>query len=126
MQCLGLYLADSARAWLKGLPVESIRTWSEFYQKFTKTFAATYKRPASIEDLRSCTQKRGESIRSDISRWTNVRNSAEGVSEERAIDAFIAGVTREDLKEELGRIGPSTTTHLMKIANKWAKGEDSV
>ena len=68
----------------------------------------------------------GESIRSYISRWTNVHNTAEGVSEERAIDAFIAGVTREDLKEELGCIGPSTTTHLMEIANKWAKGEDSV
>ena len=28
MQCMGLYLADSARAWLRGLPAESIRTWS--------------------------------------------------------------------------------------------------
>ena len=38
----------------------------------------------------------------------------------------IDGLFREDLREELGRIGPSTTGHLMEIANKWAKGEDSV
>ena len=76
--------------------------------------------------MRACTQKKGESIRSYISRWTNIHNAAEGVSEERAIDAFVAGISREDLKEELGRLGPATTTHLMEISNKWAKGEDSV
>ena len=111
---------------MRGLPAESIRTWSELYTKFTKTFSATYKRPANIEELRACVQKKGESIRSYISRWTNIRNAAEGVSKERAINAFIAGVSRGDLKEELGRLGPATTTHLMEIANKWAKGEDSV
>ena len=83
-------------------------------------------RSASIEELRACVQKRGESIRSYISRWTTIRNTAEGVSEERAVDAFVDGLFREDLREELGRIGPSTTGHLMEIANKWAKGEDSV
>ena len=55
-----------------------------------------------------------------------MHNTAEGVSEERAIDAFVAGISREDLKEELGRIGPGSIAHLMEIANKWAKGEDSV
>ena len=118
MQCLSLYLADSARAWMRGLPAESIRTWSELYMKFTKTFAATYKRPANIEELRACTQKKGESICSYISRWTNIHNAAEGVSEERAINAFVAGVSREDLKEELRRLGPGSITHLMEIANK--------
>ena len=43
IQCMSLYLADSARAWLRGLLAESIRTWSELRTKFTKTFAATYK-----------------------------------------------------------------------------------
>ena len=57
---------------------------------------------------------------------TKVHNTAEGVSEERAIDAFVAGISCEDLKEELGRIGPGSIAHLMEIAKKWAKGEDSV
>ena len=48
MQCMSLYLADSARAWLRGLPAESIRTWSELRTKFTKTFAATYKDRKSV------------------------------------------------------------------------------
>ena len=111
---------------MRGLPAESIRTWLELYTKVTKNFFATYKRPANIEELWACIQKKGESIRSYISRWTNIRNAAEGVSEERAIDAFITGVSRGDLKEELAHLGPPTTTHLMEIANKWAKGEDSV
>ena len=94
--------------------------------KFTKTFTATYKRPANVEELRACIQKKGESIRSYIARWTNIHNAAKGVSEERGIDAFVAGISHEDLKEELGCLGPATITHLMEIANKWAKGEDSV
>src|SRR3954468_2731226 len=68
----------------------------------------------------------GESIRSYILRWSNTKNSAVHISEERAIDAFKDGVKRQDIKEELGRVKPKTLDHLMDIANRWAYGEDSV
>src|SRR3954466_6112093 len=104
----------------------SIRSWEELAYSFIRNFKGTSKRPASIEELRACTQRTGESIRSYILRWSNTKNSAAHISEERAIDAFRDGVKRPDFKEELGRVKPKTLDHLMDIANRWADGEDSI
>jgi len=71
-------------------------------------------------------QRNNESIRSYIQRWTNIKNSAEDISEEIAIDAFRHGVLRRELREELGRSKPRTIKHLMEISNRWADGEDSI
>jgi hypothetical protein len=46
------------------------------------------------------------------------------VSDERAIDAFIAGLRRGDLVEEMGRIKPKTVLDLMDVANRFADGEN--
>jgi hypothetical protein len=46
------------------------------------------------------------------------------VSDERAIDAFIVGLRRGDLVEEMGRIKPKTISDLMDVANRFADGED--
>jgi hypothetical protein len=55
----------------------------------------------------------------------NKKNSAEDVSNERAVDAFASGLRRSDLVEELGRTKPKTVSELMDIANKFAHGEDA-
>jgi hypothetical protein len=55
----------------------------------------------------------------------NKKNSAENVSDERAIDAFAFGLCRSDLVEELGRIRPRTVSELMEVANRFADGEDA-
>jgi hypothetical protein len=47
------------------------------------------------------------------------------VSDERAIDAFIVGLRRADLVEEMGRIKPKIVPDLMDIANRFADGEDA-
>jgi hypothetical protein len=47
------------------------------------------------------------------------------VSDERAIDAFIVGLRRGDLVEEMGRIKPKTVSNLMDVANRFADGEDA-
>jgi hypothetical protein len=52
MQCLQLYLKDSARAWLRGLPKGSIKSWDDLVDAFVANFQATYKRPVGIEELR--------------------------------------------------------------------------
>ena len=54
MQCLQLYLKDSARAWLRGLPKGSIKSWDDLVDAFVANFQATYKRPVGIEELRHC------------------------------------------------------------------------
>jgi hypothetical protein len=70
-------------------------------------------------------QKSGETLRSYIQRWSIIKNSAENVSDERAIDAFAFGLRRSDLIEELGRIRPRTVSELMEVANRSADGEDA-
>lgn len=119
-------MKGSARAWLKSLPAGSIYNWDDLVDSFVRNFQATYKQPASIEELRACTQRSGESIRSYIQWWTILENTGEDISEERAIDAFNAGLRMRELKEELGNTKPKTIALLMDIANRWAYGEHSL
>jgi hypothetical protein len=55
----------------------------------------------------------------------NKKNSAEDVSDERAVDAFLAGLRHLDLVEELGRTKSRTVSELMEVANRFADGEDA-
>jgi hypothetical protein len=70
-------------------------------------------------------QKKDETLRSYIQRWSVIKNSAEDVSDERAIDAFSAGLRRSDLVEEIGRTKPRTVSKLMEVANRFTDGEDT-
>jgi cobalamin biosynthesis protein CobT len=54
-----------------------------------------------------------------------IKNSAENIFDERAIDAFNNGLHRTDFVEELGRVRPKTMGELMDLANTWASGEDA-
>jgi hypothetical protein len=60
-----------------------------------------------------------------MQRWSIIKNSVEDVSDERAVDAFLAGLRRTDLVEELGRTRPRTVSELMEVANRFADGEDA-
>jgi hypothetical protein len=126
LQLLSWHLKDNARAWLNNLALDSICSWEEFRQAFIANFRGTSRRPTSFEELRLCVQRTGENLRSYISRWISLRNTAENILPERAIDAFRDGLIRRDFKEELGRCKPKTVDHLMSLANEWADGEDSI
>jgi hypothetical protein len=98
LQLLSLHLKDNARAWLNNLAPDSIRSWEEFRQAFIANFRGTSRQPTSFEELRLCVQRTGENLRSYISRWISLRNTAENISPERAIDAFRDGLVRRDFK----------------------------
>jgi hypothetical protein len=70
-------------------------------------------------------QRKGEMLRSYIQCWSIIKNSAEEVSDEQAIDAFSEGLRRSDLVEEIGRTRPTTVAELMEQANKFADGENT-
>jgi hypothetical protein len=65
-------------------------------------------------------------MRAYIQWWSLIKNSAEHMSDGRAIDAYIGGIRRRDLVEELGRSNPRTVAELMETTNRWADGEDDV
>jgi hypothetical protein len=70
MQSLQLHLTDAARSWLSTLPNDSIGSWGELKSQFTRNFRSTYKRPASLEEVKSCIQRKNETLRSYIQRWS--------------------------------------------------------
>jgi hypothetical protein len=124
MQSLQLHLTGVARSWLSKLERGTIESWEELTKQFTSNFKSTYKRPASIEEVKACVQQHNETLRSYIQRGSIIKNSAIEVSDERAIDAFMLGLQQGDLVEEMGRIKPKTVSDLMDIANRFADGED--
>jgi hypothetical protein len=110
---------------LSKLEKETIGSWEELTKQFTSNFKSTYKRPASIEEVKACVQQRNETLRAYIQRWSIIKNSAVEVSDERAIDAFTLGLQRGDLVEEMGRLKPKIVSDLMDIANRFVDGEDA-
>src|SRR3954465_10300659 len=108
MQYVQLMLESSARHWLKNLPRGSISSWKQFRSAFIENFKSTYKRLASLEELRACKQGSRESLRAYIQRWTILKNSAKDISDESPIDAFRRGLQRIDFKEQLGRMKSRT------------------
>jgi hypothetical protein len=125
MQILQLHLTGAARSWLNTLPNDSIGCWGEQEGQFARNFRSIYKRPASLEEVKSCVQRKDETLRSFIQRWSIIKNSAEDISDERVVDAFSAGLHRLDLVEELGRTKPKSVSELMEVANRFADGEDA-
>jgi hypothetical protein len=110
---------------LNTIPNDSIGSWGELEIQFARNSCSTYKRPASLEEIKSCVQRKNETPRSYIQRWSVIKNSGEDISDERAIDAFAAGLHRSDLVEEVGRTKPMTVSELMEVANRFADGEDA-
>jgi hypothetical protein len=92
MQSLQLHLTGAARSWLSKLERETIGSWDELTKQFTSNFKSTYKRPASIKEVKACIQQRNETLRSYIQRWSIIKNSAVDVLDEKAIDAFTLGL----------------------------------
>jgi hypothetical protein len=125
MQSLQLHLTGTSRSWLNTLPNESIGSWGELESQFARNFCSTYKRPTSLEEVKACVQRKGETLRSYIQQWCVIKNSAEDISDERAIDAFSAGLRLSDLVEEIGRTMPTRVDELMEEANRFADGEDA-
>jgi hypothetical protein len=66
MQSLQLHLTGAARSWLNTLPNDSIGSWGELESQFARNFCSTYKRPTSLEEIKSCVQQKGEILRSYI------------------------------------------------------------
>jgi hypothetical protein len=84
MQSLQLHLTGASRSWLNTLHNDSIGSWGELESQFARNFRSTYKLPVSLEKIKSCVQKKDETLCSYIQRWSVIKNSAEDVSDERA------------------------------------------
>jgi hypothetical protein len=82
MQSIQLHLTGATQSWLSKLAKETIGSWDELTKQFTSNSRSTYKRLASLEEIKACTQKYNESLRSYIQRWSIIKKPAEDVSDE--------------------------------------------
>ena len=63
----------------------------DFESAFVTNFASTYKRPGRPHQLAECIQRKDEKDLDYLTRWSNLRNTCEGVQEQQAISFFING-----------------------------------
>jgi hypothetical protein len=89
-------------------------------------FQGTYVRPGNSWDLRSCTQKPGESLRDFIRRFSKCCTELLRVAQSEIVHAFLKGTTCRDLVRELGRNPPADSNELFDIATSFASGEEAV
>jgi hypothetical protein len=120
------HLADSARTWLEHLPASQIHNWDDLVRAFVGNFQGTYVRPRNSWDLRSCTQKPGESLRDFIRRFSKRCTELPNVAQSKIVHAFLEGTTCRDLVRELWRNPPVDSNELFDIATSFASGEKAV
>jgi hypothetical protein len=90
-----LMLQGSARTWLNIMPALHINSWYDFKEVFIKNFTGTYKRPPRPRQLALYKQCPDEPNRDYLTRWSEMRNSCEGVGEEQASGYFTDGCSTE-------------------------------
>jgi hypothetical protein len=123
---LPLHLADSARTWLEHLPASQIHNWDDLVHTFVGNFQGTYVRPGNSWDLRTCTQKPGESLRDFIRHFSKRCTELPSVAQSEIVHAFLKGTTCRDLVRELGRSPPVDSNELFDIVTSFASGEEAV
>jgi hypothetical protein len=121
-----LMLQGSARTWLNSLLPLRINLWLDFKEALIKNFTGTYKRPLRPRQLAHCKQGPDESDHDYLTRWSELRNSCEGVGEEHDIRYFTDGYRDGTLmKHKLNRAEPKTMTEFMAIADKYAMADSA-
>jgi hypothetical protein len=122
---LPLHLADSARTWLEHMLASHIHNWDDLVRTFVGNFQGTYVRPRNSWDLRSYTQKPGESLRDFIRHFSKRCTELPSVAQSEIVHAFLEGTTCRDLVRELGRSPPVDSNELFDIATCFASGEEA-
>jgi hypothetical protein len=123
---LPLHLGDAARTWLEHLLASQIHKWDDLVRTFVGNFQGTYVRPGNSWDLRSCTQKLGESLRDFIRCFSKRCTELPSVALSEIVHAFLEGTTCRDLVRDLGRSSPADSNELFDIATSFASGEEVV
>jgi len=122
-----LMLLGTARTWLNSLPPDSVNSWLDFEEVFVGNFNSTYKRPGRPRHLQLYTQKEKESDRDYLTRWSEMRNSCEGIDEREAIRYFTDGCRGDTmLKHKLLRAQPDNMAYLLDIAEKYATADSAL
>ena len=87
----------------------------------------TYKRPNRPQQLADYKQREHETDRDWLTRWTQTRNSCEGVEDSQAISWFANGCRHGSmLWQRLRRAMPDTLAETIRIADSYALGDPTL
>jgi hypothetical protein len=114
----------TARSWLMNLPEGTLVSWPELCCQFTANFESAYAWPGNETDLHAIQQRPGESLRSFIQRFSQVRNTIPRISNASVVVAFHQGVRDEKMLEKLATHDIQDVSALFSLADKCARAAE--
>ena len=90
-----------ARSWYESLPAQSITSFKYFKKSFIGNFMANKRRPKKMTSLWSITQGPNETLESYTERFTATYSCVANPNKDLAIQAFVAGITNENVQLSL-------------------------
>jgi hypothetical protein len=93
-------LTGTTRSWLMNLPEGTLHSWIKLCRQFVANFESAFTRPGNETDLHTIQQRPGESLRSFIQQFSQVRNIISRISNASVVVAFRQGV-RDEMMEKL-------------------------
>ena len=102
----------------------SINCCMDLEEAFNSNFSSTYKRPNRPQLLAQCRQEERETDHEYLTRWSNIRNTCEGVEELQATTRFANGCRHgTPLWQRLQRDPPKSLAEAIRIADQYALGD---
>jgi hypothetical protein len=117
-------LTRTSQSWLMNLPEGTLDSWSELCHQFTANFESAYARPGNENDLYAVQQRLGESLRSFIQQFSQVRNTIPRISNASVVVAFCQGVQDEKMLEKLATHDIQDVSALFSLADKCARAAE--
>jgi hypothetical protein len=100
-------------------------SWEDLCHQFVANFQGTFERPGTESDLHAVVQRKGESLRQFIQRFSQVRNTIPKIPPHAVIVAFRHGVRDGKMLEKLGTRDVHSTAELFALADKCAKAAEA-
>jgi hypothetical protein len=111
-------LTETAQSWLMNLPEGTLTSWKELCYQFMANFESFYLWPSNEINLHAMQQCPGESLRSFIQRFSQVRNTIPRIFNASIVVAFRQGVRDEKMLEKLATHDIQDVAELFSVANK--------
>jgi len=125
-QAFCLTLSGPAYQWFLKLRPGTIRSFEELQQNFLARFGGSRERKLGKSHLRTVRQRRSESLREYLSRFTEESNRVDKFEDGDAISAILDGLLLGDFLNSLIKKEPKTMTELTARAGKYITLEEFV
>jgi hypothetical protein len=106
------------------LPEGTLHSWLELCHQFTANFESAYARSGNETDLHTIQQRAGETLRSFVQQFSQVRNTIPHISNASVVVAFHQGVRDEKMLEKLATHDIQDVSALFSLANKCARAAE--